>query len=183
MGLRCPWSPASRAPPARHAGTARLVENLFARSGARGASPLAGRGISEDAPPPFGTYKDRKGFLGNPFGFECAMGQTARMQFTERSQRVIRCAIEVRRPLGPGLPESTDEQGLAHELKPQGLAFLPQHSLPVACKGLRLDRGHRVDIVADNQTIPGLKREEHMPGIHEARRPAPGNRPVSDMAS
>ena len=38
------------------------------------------------------------------------------MEFDELSNRVIGCAIEVHRILGPGLLESTYEQCLAHEL-------------------------------------------------------------------
>ena len=37
------------------------------------------------------------------------------MEFDELSNRVIGCAIEVHRELGPGLLESTYEQCLAHE--------------------------------------------------------------------
>ena len=53
------------------------------------------------------------------------------MQFTEFSNRVIGCAIEVHRVLGPGLLESTYEQCLAHELKLNGIEFKLQHPLPV----------------------------------------------------
>ncbi len=38
-------------------------------------------------------------------------------KFCELSNRVIGCAIEVHRILGPGLLESTYEQCLTHELK------------------------------------------------------------------
>ena len=39
------------------------------------------------------------------------------MEFDELSNRVIGCAIEVHRVLGPGLLESTYEQCLAHDMK------------------------------------------------------------------
>ena len=39
------------------------------------------------------------------------------MEFSKLSNQVLGCAIEVHRELGPGLPESTYEQCLAHELK------------------------------------------------------------------
>ena len=52
------------------------------------------------------------------------------MEFDELSKRVIGCAIEVHRELGPGLLESTDEQCLAHELKLNGIAFRLQHPHP-----------------------------------------------------
>ena len=43
------------------------------------------------------------------------------MEFDELSNRVIGCAIEVHRVLGPGLLESTYEQCLAHELGQAGI--------------------------------------------------------------
>jgi GxxExxY protein len=45
------------------------------------------------------------------------------MEFDELSNRVIGCALEVHRELGPGLLESTYEQCLGHELKLNGIGF------------------------------------------------------------
>ena len=48
------------------------------------------------------------------------------MQMEERdptTERVIRCAIEVHRTLGPGLLESAYEQCMANELKLQDVDF------------------------------------------------------------
>jgi GxxExxY protein len=53
------------------------------------------------------------------------------MVFSELSNRVIGCAIEVHRELGPGLLESTYEQCLAHLLCLNGIEFKLQHPLPV----------------------------------------------------
>jgi GxxExxY protein len=53
------------------------------------------------------------------------------MEFDELSNKVIGCALEVHRELGPGLLESTYEQCLAHELKLNGISFELQHPLPV----------------------------------------------------
>ena len=58
------------------------------------------------------------------------------MEFDELSERVIGCAIEVHRGLGPELLESTYEQCLAHELNLSGLEFKLQHPLPVEYKGV-----------------------------------------------
>jgi GxxExxY protein len=79
------------------------------------------------------------------------------MEFSELSNRVIGCAIEVHRVLGPGLLESTYEQCLARELTLNGISFLLQHSLPVDYKGLRLDCGYRVDLLVANEIILELK--------------------------
>ena len=48
--------------------------------------------------------------------------RTQRMEFDKLSNRIIGCALEVHRHLGPGLLESTYEQCLAHELKMGGVA-------------------------------------------------------------
>jgi len=91
------------------------------------------------------------------------------MDFSDLSRRVIGCAIEVHRTLGPGLLESSYEQCLAHELKLEGIAFMLQHPLPVEYKGLNLDCGYRIDIFVDHQIILELKSVEHVLAIHEAQ--------------
>ena len=71
------------------------------------------------------------------------------MEFDELSKRVIGCAIEVHRHLGPRLLESTYEQCLAHELNRNGIAFQLQHPQSVEYKDVRLDCGCRIDILVE----------------------------------
>ncbi|MEA3311016.1 MAG: GxxExxY protein [candidate division WOR-3 bacterium] len=75
------------------------------------------------------------------------------MEFDELSNRVIGCAIEVHRQLGPGLLESTYEQCLAHELKLNGIRSESQHPQPVEYKGVQLDCGYRVDLLVEDKLI------------------------------
>ena len=91
------------------------------------------------------------------------------MKFDELSNRVIGCAIEVHRELGPGLLESTYEQCLAHELKLNGITFQLQHPQPVQYKGIRIDCGYRLDILVENDLVIELKSVEEIKGIHEAQ--------------
>jgi len=91
------------------------------------------------------------------------------MKFDEISNRVIGCAIEVHRVLGPGLLESTYEQCLAHELKINGIGFRCQHPLPVEYKGLRLDCGYRVDLLVENCLILELKSVNELKQIYAAQ--------------
>ena len=91
------------------------------------------------------------------------------MEFEELSNRVIGCAIEVHRVLGPGLLESAYEQCLAHELGRTGIAFTLQHPLPVQYKGIKLDCGYRVDILVEDQLILELKSVDAILGIHQAQ--------------
>ena len=91
------------------------------------------------------------------------------MEFDELSNRVIGCAIEVHRQLGPGLLESAYEQCLAHELNRNGISFQLQHPQPVQYKDIRLDCGYRIDILVKNELIVELKSVEEIKGIHQAQ--------------
>ena len=91
------------------------------------------------------------------------------MEFDELSNRVIGCAIEVHRHLGPELLESAYEQCLTHELSRQGVAFQLQHPLPVQYKDVQIDCGYRIDILIENELIVELKSVEGIKGIHEAQ--------------
>ena len=59
------------------------------------------------------------------------------------THRVIGCAIEVHRTLGPGLPESAYEQCTAHEMTLQQVVFRLQVPTPIEYKGLRLDCAYK----------------------------------------
>jgi GxxExxY protein len=91
------------------------------------------------------------------------------VKFDELSNRVIGCAIEVHRELGPGLLESTYEQCLAYELNRAEIPFKLQVDLPVEYKQIKLDCGYRIDVFADNRIIVELKSVEHLLPIHEAQ--------------
>jgi len=91
------------------------------------------------------------------------------MKFSELSNKVIGCAIEVHKALGPGLLESTYEQCLAYELNLNNISFKLQHPLPVQYKGTRLDCGYRVDVLVEDEIILELKSVEALKGIHEAQ--------------
>jgi GxxExxY protein len=91
------------------------------------------------------------------------------LKFDELSKRIIGCAIEVHRNLGPGLLESTYEQCLAHELKCAGIPFMLQHPLPVKYNGIKLDCGYRVDLFVNNKIIVELKSVDKVLPIHQAQ--------------
>ena len=91
------------------------------------------------------------------------------MKFDKLSNKVIGCALEVHRHLGPGLLESTYEQCLAHELKNAEIPFKLQHPLPVEYKGIKLDCGYRVDLFIDNEIIAELKSVDKVLPIHQAQ--------------
>jgi GxxExxY protein len=91
------------------------------------------------------------------------------MEFDPLSNRVIGCAIEVHRHLGPGLLESAYSICLAHELQLQGITFQKEWPLPVEYKGIYLDCGYRLDFLIANELIVELKSIEKLLPIHEAQ--------------
>ena len=91
------------------------------------------------------------------------------MKFDEISNKVIGCAIEVHRSLGPGLLESTYEQCLAREMDLSGIAFKLQSPLPVEYKRVKLDCGYRVGMLMEDKLIVELKSVEETLPIQEAQ--------------
>jgi GxxExxY protein len=91
------------------------------------------------------------------------------MEFDLLSKRVIGCALEVHRALGPGLLESAYEQCLSFELSAANISFQLQHPLPLEYKGIKLDCGYRADLLIENQLLVELKSVEKMLPIHEAQ--------------
>ncbi len=91
------------------------------------------------------------------------------MEFDDLSNKVIGCALEVHRHLGPGLLESAYAQCLAHELSTAGIPFELERPIPVSYKGKRLDCGFRADIVVDDSLIVELKSVHELLPIHEAQ--------------
>ena len=95
--------------------------------------------------------------------------QGRKREFSDLSHRVIGCAIEVHRELGPGLLESTYAQCLAREFELNGIAFRKEVGLPVEYKGVRLDCGYRIDMLVADEIILELKSVEEVKGIHKAQ--------------
>jgi GxxExxY protein len=79
------------------------------------------------------------------------------VKFDELSNKIIGCALEVHKTLGPGLLESTYEFCLARELELAGIAYKLQAPIPIEYKGVKLDCGYRIDMIVDNKLIVEMK--------------------------
>ena len=73
------------------------------------------------------------------------------------AEKVIGCAIDVHRVLGPGLLESAYEFCLTHEFQLSAVNFRRQVAVPVVYKGTHLDCGYRVDFVVDDVLLVEIK--------------------------
>jgi GxxExxY protein len=91
------------------------------------------------------------------------------MEFDPLSNRVIGCAIEVHRHLGPGLLESACLRCLSHEMTLSGLKHEAEKALPLAYKGVSLDCGYRLDLLVEDELIVELKCVEKILPIHRAQ--------------
>jgi len=91
------------------------------------------------------------------------------MEFDALSNRVIGCAIEVHRHLGPGLLESACLRCRSHEMTLSGLEHETEKALPLSYKGISLDCGYRIDLMVEDGLIVELKCVEKILPIHRAQ--------------
>jgi len=84
------------------------------------------------------------------------------------TEKIIGCAIEVHRNLGPGLLESVYEKALAIELKDDGLKYVRQKKLPVKYKNKSIGE-FKIDILVENKIVLELKSVERHDPVFEAQ--------------
>jgi GxxExxY protein len=85
------------------------------------------------------------------------------------TQKVIGCAIEVHKELGPGLLESSYECCLMYELAKEGILAENQVVLPINYKGVLIESGYRIDILLPEKLIIELKAVDKLLPIHTAQ--------------
>ena len=85
------------------------------------------------------------------------------------TRKIIGCAIEVHRALGPGLLESAYQRCLVHELGSEGLSVEVELPLPVRYKEVRLDCGYRIDVLVEKTVLLELKSVDKIAAVHEAQ--------------
>jgi len=91
------------------------------------------------------------------------------MYENEISERIIGCAIEVHRILGPGLLESAYEECLYYEIFQTGVRVEKQKPLPLIYKEIKLEVGYRIDLIIENKVLVEIKSVEALNDIHTAQ--------------
>ena len=94
--------------------------------------------------------------------------QITKKYINELTYKVIGCAIEVHKHLGPGLLESIYEKCFLKELGLRGILFKNQVWIPLEYKGLELDTELRLDILVEDILCVELKAQEGLMPIHDA---------------
>ncbi len=85
------------------------------------------------------------------------------------SNKIIGCAIEVHKQLGPGLLESAYKECLMHELSISGLKIQKEKPVPIIYKDIKLDHGYRIDLLVENKVVIEIKTVENFTDVHLAQ--------------
>ena len=88
---------------------------------------------------------------------------------TSLTQKVIGCAIEVHRTLGPGLLEIVYETCLCRELALAGIGFVRQQKLPILYKGEPVDCDLKIDVIVEQSLVLEVKAVQQILPVHEAQ--------------
>jgi len=91
------------------------------------------------------------------------------MTENEISEKIIGCAIQVHRELGPGLLESSYQECLYFELIQSGLLVEKQKPLPLVYKDVKLECGYRLDLMVENKVVIEVKAVEALNDVHMAQ--------------
>lgn len=83
--------------------------------------------------------------------------------------KIIGCAIEVHKHLGPGLLESVYHECLKREFFLRGFTYKSQLSVPVEYKNVLLNTDYRLDFLIENAIVVELKSMEGILPVHEAQ--------------
>jgi GxxExxY protein len=84
-------------------------------------------------------------------------------------RKVIGCAIEVHRALGPGLLESTYQVCFGQELTYQNVAFRREVPVPVVYRGVALDCAYRVDFLIEGVLVVEVKSTNGLLPVHTSQ--------------
>ncbi len=87
----------------------------------------------------------------------------------ELTYKIIGCAIEVHKTLGPGLLESVYERCLIHECTIANLVIQSQIKIPINYRGIDLEAELRLDLLINNLIVVEIKAVETFHPVYEAQ--------------
>src|SRR5262245_38363756 len=83
--------------------------------------------------------------------------------------KILACAIEVHRVLGPGLLESVYHSCLHFELGERGLEFVTQQAIPITYKSLKLRAEYRTDLIVEGLVVVEIKSVDALAPLHRSQ--------------
>lgn len=87
----------------------------------------------------------------------------------ELSKKIIGCALEVHKQLGPGLLESAYRECLCYELTLAGLKVRQEVPMPIIYKEVKLDHGYRMDLLVEDKVVIEIKTVDALNEVHTAQ--------------
>ena len=91
------------------------------------------------------------------------------MTVNEISNKIIGCAINVHKQLGPGLLESAYQECLMYELQQEKLQVRKEKPMPIVYKDVKLDHGYRIDLLVEEKVVIEIKTVEAFTDVHTAQ--------------
>lgn len=91
------------------------------------------------------------------------------MTENEISNKIIGCAIDVHKQLGPGLLESAYKECLFYELRASNLKVRKELPRPIIYKEVKLNHGYRIDLLVENKVVIEIKTVEGFTDVHLAQ--------------
>ena len=91
------------------------------------------------------------------------------MTENEISSKIIGCAIDIHKSLGPGLLESAYQECLYYKLQKEGLRVEKEKAMPLIYEEVHLDCGYRIDLLVENKVVIELKSVEALTDVHMAQ--------------
>ena len=86
----------------------------------------------------------------------------------ELTEKIIGCAIEVHRALGPGLLESAYKRALALELRHNQLRFARERTIPLQYRRARIG-SYQVDLIVEDRVVVEVKSVLHLEPVFQAQ--------------
>ena len=83
--------------------------------------------------------------------------------------RILACAIDVHRVLGPGMLESAYRTCLLHRLRMEGIAVKREEPVTIEFRGLMIESAYRADVIVEDAVLLELKSVDALLPVHEAQ--------------
>lgn len=89
--------------------------------------------------------------------------------YSDLTDKIIKCAIEVHKTLGPGFLEYVYEEALCYELRKMNIPYEQQVDLNIYYKDLLIPKKYRADVYVDKKVLVENKAEKQLTPVDEAQ--------------
>jgi GxxExxY protein len=94
---------------------------------------------------------------------------TTKAQLDALTRKILGCAIEVHKALGPGLLERVYHKCLKRELSIKKLTYASEFLVPIHYKGVEVDAELRCDFLIEDKIVVELKAVDALAPVFEAQ--------------